>query len=135
MDTILKQRVINRKHNQIGVVVAVKVSDNLARIGWSLANKLDRKKGYNKQRGEEIAIGRAMEGVGESVVIPHSVAKVAVKMTDRADKVFKVRVERPMTLAEYKASLKPGDKLVAAFGDMFKAPIAPAQIVTSEKKA
>ena len=86
-DNTLMQFVRDRRGQPRGIVVAT-VIDNSIRMGWSYTNTKagDR---FNKQRGLQIALGRADTGVGMRVKIPHNVEKVLEKMARRADAFYK----------------------------------------------
>jgi hypothetical protein len=86
-DTTLTQFVRDRDGQPRGLVVAT-VIDGSVRIGWSYTHikagdRFDKKKAYT------IAFGRAENGWGDKVTVPHRVEKVYVNMVGRAAKYFK----------------------------------------------
>ena len=86
-DTTLKQLVRDRKGNPRGMVIAT-VVNNTVRIGWSYTNTKagDR---FNKQKAFLIATGRAENGWGTNVNVPHRVGKVLGQMADRSVRYYK----------------------------------------------
>lgn len=78
----LIQYIKDSKQKRIGVMYAYKDDKNI-KIGWSKCNKLDR---FNRERGLEIAIGRAVEG--SEVAQPRAVRKQLQEFTDRAHRYF-----------------------------------------------
>lgn len=86
-DTTLTQFVRDRNGQPRGLVVAT-VIDGTVRLGWSYTHVKagDR---FKKEKAYSIAFGRAENGWGDSVTMPHRVSKVYDKMADRASKYFK----------------------------------------------
>lgn len=86
-DTTLTQFVRDRNGQPRGLVVAT-VIDNAVRLGWSYTH-IKAGDRFNKERAYIIAFGRAENGWGTNVQVPHKVSKVYEKMTNRAVKYFK----------------------------------------------
>jgi hypothetical protein len=86
-DTSLTQFVRDRKGQPRGLVIAT-VIDNQICYGWSYTNTKagDR---FDKAKARTIAFGRAENGWGDSVLVPHSVNKVLCRMVDRAEGYYK----------------------------------------------
>lgn len=74
------QYVRNRQNQRVGIVVAC----SKEQVGWSACKKGDR---FNKERGMEIAIGRA--SVGSEVKPPLYVSFTLEIMKERAERYFK----------------------------------------------
>lgn len=83
----LTQFVRDRKGQPRGMVVAT-VIDNAIRVGWSYTNTKagDR---FDKKKAFVIALGRAENGWGPNVTVPHSVSNVYELMALRALTYFK----------------------------------------------
>lgn len=95
-DTSLTQFVRDRDGQPRGLVVATVIDDEI-RYGWSYTNTKagDR---FDKQRAHVIAFGRAENGWGTNIQVPHSVHKSLVKMVNRAEKYYNVRNVRNITI-------------------------------------
>lgn len=86
MNALISSRILNRKHQRVGVVVAVK--DPLTKqvnIGWSLC--FSKKDTFDNNLGMTIALGRADHGSTDPV--PHSIRGEVNRMIDRAKRYFK----------------------------------------------
>lgn len=86
-DTTLTQFVRDRDGQPRGLVVAT-VIEGSVRLGWSYTHtkagdRFDKKKAYT------IALGRAENGWGDKVTMPHRVANVYELMALRSLKYFK----------------------------------------------
>jgi hypothetical protein len=86
-DTTLTQFVRDRNGQPRGLVVAT-VIDDAIRLGWSYTH-IKAGDRFNKEKAYNIAFGRAENGWGDSVTMPHRVSKVFNKMLDRATRYFK----------------------------------------------
>lgn len=86
-DTTLKQMVRDRDGQPRGYVVATVINDTV-RIGWSYTNTKagDR---FDKMKGFAIALGRAENGWGKSVRVPHNVSKSLDRIASRAYHYYK----------------------------------------------
>lgn len=86
-DTTLKQLVRDRNNQPRGYVVAT-IIDNSIRLGWSYTN-IKAGDRFDKYKGFTIALGRAENGWGTNVHMPHNVAKVYKRMANRAVRYYK----------------------------------------------
>jgi len=86
-DTTLTQFVRDRDGQPRGLVVAT-VIDGSVRIGWSYTHTKagDR---FDKKKAHKIAFGRAENGWGPKVKVPHRVMNVVELMALRSLKYFK----------------------------------------------
>lgn len=86
-DTTLKQMVRDRNGQPRGYVVATVINDAV-RVGWSYTNTKmgDR---FDKQKGFAIALGRAENGWGKNVRVPHNVSKSLDNIVKRAVRYYK----------------------------------------------
>jgi len=86
-DTTLKQMVRDRDGQPRGYVIATVINDSV-RVGWSYTNtKLGDR--FDKQKGFAIALGRAENGWGKNVRVPHNVCKSLDVMAKRAGRYYK----------------------------------------------
>lgn len=81
MGSILVKFIRGRRNHKIGCVVA----DGAGKVGWSLAQKGDRKRGLNRTEAIDLALSRA----GNPGDIPHSVKSEFEAMIDRSNRYFK----------------------------------------------
>jgi hypothetical protein len=86
-DTTLKQLVRDRKGQPRGMVVAT-VIEGTIRLGWSHTNTKagDR---FDKRKAFTIALGRAENGWGKNVRVPHNVSKSLDNIVKRAVRYYK----------------------------------------------
>jgi hypothetical protein len=86
-DTTLKQLVRDRNGQPRGYVVTTVINDTV-RIGWSYTNTKagDR---FDKCKGFAIALGRAENGWGKNVRVPHNVSKSLTSIAKRAGRYYK----------------------------------------------
>lgn len=86
-DITLKQMVRDRDGQPRGYVVAT-IIDDTVRVGWSYTNTKagDR---FNKAKGFAIALGRAENGWGPNVRVPHNVSKSLSIIAKRAGRYYK----------------------------------------------
>lgn len=80
----------------VGVILASKRSDNTVGIGWSRC-AVNRGDNFNKERGLQIALGRAEHGAVDCP--PSSMFKVIEAMEARAAKYFKGSEVRSLNTA------------------------------------
>lgn len=55
----IRQRIRDKHGKHVGLMVAIKLSNTLITVGWSVCNKIDK---YDKQLADKIAFNRAMYG-------------------------------------------------------------------------
>ena len=86
-DTTLKQLVRDRNGQPRGYVVATVINDSV-RVGWSYTNTKagDR---FDKCKGFAIALGRAENGWGKNVRVPHNVSKSLDSIAKRSIRYYK----------------------------------------------
>jgi len=87
MNDTISSRIFNKKHQPIGIVIAVKQPlklDQRIRVGWSLACKKDR---FNKELGLKIAVNRAL--TDKPGRVPNSIVRNVESMVTRAERYFK----------------------------------------------
>jgi hypothetical protein len=86
-DTTLKQLVRDRNGQPRGYVVATVINDSV-RVGWSYTNTKagDR---FDKRKGFAIALGRAENGWGKNVRVPHNVSKSLDSIAKRSVRYYK----------------------------------------------
>jgi len=83
---MIKEFVKNKNGEKIGVLVATSIDDFEVGIGWSKVHtQLDK---FNKERGEEIAIGRAIKAK-DLIYIPLSFDKKMDDFIERCRKYYK----------------------------------------------
>jgi hypothetical protein len=78
----------DKSNNPVGVVVAIKDPDygNEIRLGWSQCHTpLDR---FNREKGIEIAIGRARCDRQPKKPLPHDIRYALVNLLQRAKKYY-----------------------------------------------
>lgn len=81
----------DKRRNPIGLVCAIKASDNTVRIGWSFTSKVDRLPGkVSRSVAWDIALNRAKNGTVNK--IPRDLMPLISEITQRAVKYFKVPV-------------------------------------------
>jgi hypothetical protein len=86
-DTTLKQLVRDRNGQPRGYVVATVINDSI-RVGWSYTNtKLGDR--FDKQKGFVIALGRAENGWGKNIRVPHNVDKSLRCIAKRSARYYK----------------------------------------------
>jgi len=76
----------DKSNNPIGVVVAVKHNDEI-RLGWSKCHSLLER--FNRQKGIEIALGRAKCNRPVKHPLPHDIRYALVNLLQRAEKYYK----------------------------------------------
>jgi hypothetical protein len=79
----------DKRRNPIGLVCAVKLSDNIVNIGWSFTAKPDRLPGKTSRKvAWDIALNRAKNGTTNK--IPRDLMPLIDEISSRAIRYFKV---------------------------------------------